>query len=73
MVLLKKGKGYDKTRSMADPSASYWMTSEQMSNSNFLKCIKNDIFGSVASIATGFSPWTWCYNSIASSAGAFIL
>lgn len=70
---LKNGKDYNKSRSMAGPSANYWMTSEQMSDSNFLKCIKNDIFGSVASIGAGFSPWSFCYSGIVGSAGAFLL
>lgn len=70
---LKNSKDCNKTRSMAGPSANYWMNSEQMSNSHFLKCIKNDIYGSVTSLLGGFTPWSWCSSAIAGSVGAFIL
>jgi hypothetical protein len=58
------------TRGVAGPPASYWMTSKQMNNANFQKCIRNDIYGRATSLFTGFSLWGWCIGGISRSVGA---
>lgn len=70
---LKNGKKYNKTRGMAGPPASYWMTSEQANNPLFQKIVRNDVYGCLTSLVTGFSPWGWCSGGILGSVGSVLI
>lgn len=67
---LKNMKPTYETRGTAGPSASYWMTSDQMNNPTFKKLLYADMRGCGWSLLSGISAYGWMVGGIAGSVDA---
>lgn len=67
---LKRMEPTNETRGVAGPSASYWMTSEQIKSPNFKRLLEADMRGCGWSLLSGISTYGWMIGGIASSVDA---